>query len=250
MEVVLNNIYFGYGKKDLFKDLNISFRSNVITGIIGHNNCGKTTLLNIISGNIKPKCGEVLINKNNLSYVSQDSILDYNKTVYEILDCNNKLFNITDILKVLNLEEYILNNKLSMLSDSEIKKIIIGLTLIQDKELILLDCPNNLLDYKSCSLLVKFLRNLKIKYGKTIIITSNDIDFIHMVCDDVLLLSNKPIIGDKYSIFTNEEIIKKSKIELPKIIDISKLIYDKKNIKMGYRDDINDLIKDIYRYAK
>ncbi len=249
MEVVLKDICFGYNKKYLFKDLNITFRSNIITGIIGHNNSGKTTLLNIISGYIKPNKGEIITN-NSISYISQNSILDYNKTVYELLDVNNKLFNISDILKVLNLEENILNNKLNTLSDSEFKKVIIGLTLIQNNELILLDCPNNLLDYKSCLLLVKFLRNLKIKYGKTILLTSNDTNFIHMVCDDVLLLNNKPIIGDKYNIFTNDELIKKSKLEIPKVIDISKFIYDKKNIKIGYRDDINDLIKDIYRYAK
>ena len=243
MEIVLENIYFNYENKQIFNNLNLKFNSNIITGIIGNN---KTTLLNIINGNLKYDGN--IINDNTISYFNR--IIDYNKTVFEILDVQNRLFGINDILKIINFDSNKLDFKLSLLSDSEIKKVIIGYTLIQDKDLYLLDSPNTLLDYKSQSLLIKFLRNLKVKYNKTILITSNDIDFIHEVSDDVLLLTNNPIIGNKYSIFTNEELMKNYNFELPKIIDISNIVYKSKNIKMGYRDDIKDLIKDIYRYAK
>ena len=242
MEVILKNIYFEYKDRLIFDNLSVRFNSNTITGIIGHNNSGKTTLINILNGYNKINSGEI-INNNTNSFIPK--YINYNKTVYEILDINNKLFSINDILKIVALDEFILNTKLRYLSESEIKKVLIGYTLIQDKDLYLLDSVDNLLDYKSKSLLIKFLRTLKVRYSKTIIISSNDIDFIHEVSDDILLL-NKNIIGNKYKVFMDQNY----DLEIPKLIDISNVVYKRKNIKMGYRDDIKDLIKDIYRYAK
>ena len=249
MEIVINNLYFSYKDKEVFNNLNLKFNSNVITGIIGN---GKTTLINLITHNLKPNSGDIAICGNNttdnIAYIKTP--IDYNKTAYEILNVNNKSFEIDDIIKILDLDKNKLNKELYLLSESEINKVLLGSVIIQNKEIIILDSIDSSLDYKSKSLLIKFLRNLKVRYGKTILIGSNDTDFIHSVCDEVLILNDKPIIMDKYNLFTNENIIKNSKIEIPKLIEIPNLIYKKKNIKIGYRDDIKDLIKDIYRYAK
>ena len=245
MEIMINDLYFSYKDNEIFNNLNLKFNSNVITGIIGN---GKTTLINLITSNLKPNRGSINIDSKGISYVKKT--INYNKTAYEILNVNNRSFDINDMIKIIDFDINKLNKKLYLLSESEVNKVLLGSILIQDKEVIIIDSMDSLLDYKTKSLLVKFLRNLKVRYGKTILISSNDVDFIHSVCDEVLLLNDKPIIMDKYKLFTNGNIIKNSKIEIPKLIEISDLIYKKKNIKIGYRDDIKDLIKDIYRYAK
>jgi len=93
---------------------------------------------------------------------------------------------------------------------------------------------------------------LKNRFHKTIIIVSHDIDLIHKLCDHIYLISNGKLIkdGTKYVIFTDIELLNKYHIATPKVIEFSKKVLEKKNVKLGYRDEINDLLKDIYRYAK
>ena len=249
MEIMFNNVDFSYNSKNIFNNLNLKLDSNVITGVIGN---GKTTLINLIIGDLKPNKGDITIgggnNTFNIAYIP--NIIDYNKTGYQILNSKTKSFDVDDILKIIDLDKDKLDKQLYLLSKSEISKILLGSVLIQDRDLLILDSIDSMLDYKTKSLLIKFLRSLKVRYGRTIIISSNDIDFIHSVCDEVVLLNDKPIVMDKYKIFNNEKLIKDSNIEIPKLIEISNLIYKKKNIKIGYRDDIKDLIKDMYRYAR
>ena len=55
------------------------------------------------------------------------------------------------------------------------------------------------------------------------------------------------IEGDKYTVFKEQKLLKDNGILVPKIIEFENYVLDNKKIKLGYRDDINDLIKDILR---
>ena len=75
---------------------------------------------------------------------------------------------------------------------------------------------------------------------------------MHKISDNIYLINNGDLIkyGDKYDIFTDFELLKEHNIILPNTILFSKKVLDKTGKKIGYRDDINDLLKDIYRYAR
>ena len=93
---------------------------------------------------------------------------------------------------------------------------------------------------------------MKIRYNKTIIIASCDTDIALDSADEVIYLEKGKLIfkGDKFDLFTNKKLYENANIDEPKLIQFSNLVKKEKNINIGFRDDINDLIKDIYRFVK
>ena len=91
---------------------------------------------------------------------------------------------------------------------------------------------------------------MKKRYNKTVIIVSNDTDMLLEISDHIVLLDKGKIVleGDKYDVFKQD--LEQYGVKKPKIIEFEQMVLKEKNIKIGYRDDINDLMKDVYRYVK
>ncbi|MCM1370290.1 MAG: hypothetical protein NC181_00095 [Clostridium sp.] len=152
---------------------------------------------------------------------------------------------IENLKKLFDFNEDFYNKDKSIMSSSEIRLCYIFINLLLDNDLIILDDLTESLDSQNINKILFILRELK-KQGKTIIIISNDVEMIHKISDNIIVI-NKQIIcyGSKYDVFVNNDLSK-----IPNVIRFSKIVKDKKNVKLGYRDDIKDLMKDIYRCAK
>ena len=90
------NLTFRVGKKALFEDVNIKFTEGNCYGLIGANGAGKSTFLKILSGQLEPTSGEVVISKNQrLSFLEQDH---FNYDEFTVLDTvimgNQRLYDI------------------------------------------------------------------------------------------------------------------------------------------------------------
>lgn len=283
MEIKFNEVSYSYKKvnyseKKVLDKINISFKKGKINGIIGKSGSGKTTLLELINHLIIPTNGtiniddfEILSNEKlnnvnnlrfNIGYISQfPEEQFFARTVKEELEMPLRFFNykinqidkrINDVLKMVSLDPSVLSLNPLNLSNGEKRKIAIASALIINPKVLILDEPTIGLDSKNKKDLIKLLRLLKNRYQKTIIIVTHDIEFLHKIVDYIYVLDNKKIVleGTKYEIFKQEKVLKKYGILVPKVIQFSNKVLNKKNIKIGYRDEINDLIKDIYRYAK
>ena len=117
-----NDISLRYGKRVLFDNVNIKFDGNNCYGLIGANGAGKSTFLKILSSEIEPTNGEVVIGKNErLSVLAQDhnkyddySVIDTvimgNKRLYDIMKEKEEIYAKSDFsdedgIKVAHLEE-------------------------------------------------------------------------------------------------------------------------------------------------
>ena len=159
---------------------------------------------------------------------------------------------IYDSLQLVGLSKDILNRSFYNLSLSEQKRLSLALVLSYNPKIVVLDEPFRGLDGKTKEYFEKLLLMLKFRYKKTIIVCSSDVDDIYRLCDNVILINEGTVLksGDKYLIFTDYDLLKKCNLCVPKLVEFSNMVKNNKGVDIGYRDDINDLIKDIYRFVR
>ena len=270
MEIILDNVSVGS-----LKNINMCLFNSKITAIIGKNGCGKTVLAETVATLRKPEKGNYIINNRIIDFKNPN--INYNKlrfdialvmqnneyqffetTVYDHLLYQLKIYNykrnkshIIDSLKMVELDEKFLNREISTLSDSEKFKVALATALSINPKALIIDDPTSFLDKSSKENLIKLLRIMKVRYKKTIIILSDDADFILKVSDYIYILDNNKVLvhGDKYEVFSNSK-LNGLEIPIPAIIEFSKKFSAKSKIPILKRDNVNDLIKDVYYYIE
>ena len=270
MEIVLSDISVGN-----FKKLNMCIFDAKVTAIIGDNASGKSIIGEVLSTLRKPDNGKFIIDKNVLDLKRQD--VDYNRlrfdigyvvqntditfferTVEEHMAYQLSVYNykkskkrIIDSLKMVGLDSSFINRKIKTLSDSERFMVALATTLSINPKVLVLDDPTCFLDESKKGNLYKLIKLMKLKYNKTIVILSNDTDFILRVADYIYVLNNNKILihGNKYDVLTSSK-LKNTNINIPDIIKFQKMFENKTKIKLEYRNNVNDLIKDIYYYVE
>lgn len=282
MEIKYDNVSYIYNAKTALRKraltgIDLEIKEGKINGIIGRSGSGKTTLVELLNALIIPTSGSIKVDnfviskKNKIKNINDLRVnvglifqfpeeQFFNLKVEDEIKFGMKYFKIKDsdikarsieALKMVGLDEEYLGKDTFKLSSGEMRKVAIASILAFNPELIILDEPTIGLDSISKKQLIYLIRTLKNKYNKTIIIITHDVDLLHQISDYIFVLDSGKLVleGAKYSVFTNDK-LKEYGIDAPRIIQFEKLVQKNKGIKLGYRDDVNDLIKDIYRYAK
>lgn len=265
MELMLSGVKLKKSNK-----ININFKNNKINGLIGSNNSCIFDIINLICNNENLKEGYIKYGNEKIDIKSTEKDKEkIRKNVFCIKEnTRDILFNINvledinyyiknideerlnELLKNFNLNNEILSKNYSELSNSEYKRIVLIVGIMVESSILILENPTNNLDNKNIQNLIKILK--KLKRQKNIIITSNDTNFLLEITDNIILINDNGNTkeGDKYEILSDENLLEEINYEVPNIIKFINEVKKEKNIWLGYRDNINDLIKDVYRYAK
>lgn len=175
----------GYPEKVVFRNADIEVRRGEKVALIGRNGEGKTTLMRVIMGELRPISGEAKTGYNvSIGYYAQnqEDILDRNLTVWETLDniavgdVRNKL---RDILAQFLFRGEDIDKKVSVLSGGERARLGMAKFMLQPYNVLALDEPTNHMDIKSKDILKQALK----AYDGTLIVVSHDRDFLEGLVD-------------------------------------------------------------------
>ncbi len=280
MEITCNKVSYIYNEgltisKKALNNINIKLEENKIYGIIGKSGSGKTTLLQLLDNLLIPSDGSILIGdykinkstkikkikefRKNIGIVFQFPEEQFFETTikkeveFALKNFNHeKVFFEQKIIKALKMvglnEEYLEKNPFS-LSNGEKRRVAIASVLVYNPNVLILDQPTAGLDLKNKRILIELLKKINKKYNKKIIIASHDIDMLYSLADDIIILEKGNVLvhGNKEEVFKNTKLLKTHNINIPKIIEFTNKVMDKKDIKLGNYNDIKDLIKAVYR---
>lgn len=222
-----------------YKNLkSIDIEDKKITGIVSNNVYDINELNRIIFDKCKDNIG--LISIADADDMHDGSVYDF------IMGDNNIDYN--EILKKVDINLDLLSKDLSICSTCEKIKILFAKTLIMNPNIILIDGILEVLDSKLRKKFIKIIIELNKFYNKTLVVSSIDIDIIFEYIDNLIIIDDECTkFYDKYLIYDEKEFFNNSLINMPFVVKIENMILNKSNINLGKNDNVNELIKAIYR---
>ena len=194
-EIKLTDVTFSYdGKRDVLKNVSMTFPEKGMTAIVGESGCGKSTVVNMLVGAFRPQSGEVTVGGKQLEKLSREnwyshlSAVSYNTYIFnESVRDNFKLakVSVTDeeiysALEKVNLKEFISENggldkviteDANNISGGQKQRLALAVALVSDKDIYVFDEATSNIDIDSEGIIMK---NIKaISENKSVIVISH-----------------------------------------------------------------------------
>ncbi len=207
----IKNLWFKYTDEWILKEINLTLEDGKFMAIIGPNGGGKTTLLKLILGFLKPLKGEIKIYskpplkaREMIGYVPQHTTfsLDVPVNVFDVVLQGRlkkgKFFHTKEdkkkadeILEKLNLHEF-KHRKIKSLSGGQRQKVLIARALVSEPKIMIMDEPTSAIDIKGQKEILDLIENLTM----TRIVVSHDIKILLRDVDKIAYIHKKAVIHE------------------------------------------------------
>jgi len=196
--LILEHVSHNYGTVPVLHDMNIEVNPGEVVVLVGPSGCGKTTILNILSGYIKPVSGKVIREGIIRTVYQQDGLFPW-LTVSEnislglrlVKDASHRNNEMLELIQLIHLEGFE-NYYPHQLSGGMRQRVELARVLAGDSDILLMDEPFSSLDYQTRLRMRLELVRLLEKRPRTVVFVTHDIEEAAQLADRVLVLSNRP----------------------------------------------------------
>jgi len=218
--VQISHFRMDFGKKTIIKDLSFEVYRGEVFGFLGSNGSGKTTTIRALLGLYQPTSGELLIggepfsvsSKIKLGYLPEERGLYKKESVIDIMMYFGQLKGLSWAESRRQSEAYLervnltdkAKTRVDKLSGGQQQKIQLGITVLGNPELLILDEPTKGFDPVNRRLLMDIIKEHQ-KNGAAVIIVTHQMDEVEQLCDRAILLKD----GVSYAYGTIADIKKK-----------------------------------------
>ena len=216
----VSDLFFAYGKHEVLKGLSFDLHTGKITTLIGANGCGKSTLFNLMTKNLKPDSGEILLDGKSLADIrlkefakqaaivhqyntapadlTVEKLISYGRTPYHTLGLSpdakedeEKVGWAMEITHALKHKD----KPVAELSGGQKQRVWIAMALAQNTKILFLDEPTTYLDIRYQLQILKLIRQLNREFGITIVMVLHDINQSLYYSDEIVAMKDGKIIA-------------------------------------------------------
>jgi phospholipid/cholesterol/gamma-HCH transport system ATP-binding protein len=211
--IQLENIVFGWGKKNIFSGIDISIPKGKITTIMGPSGSGKSTLLKLITGQLYPQSGNVFVDGLNVPELKRSQLLKlrirmgmmfqhsalftdinvFDNVAYPIHEHTKLSDSLIRTIVLMKLQAVGLRGAYNLmpneLSGGMLRRVALARAIALDPMILLYDDPFSGQDPVSLGVLMRLIKTLNTALGITSIIVSHDADEIKSISDNLYVIA-------------------------------------------------------------
>lgn len=216
--VEIRDLYFSHADRTIFKGLSLDIRRGQVTGFMGPSGTGKTTLLKLIGGQLKPSEGKIFIQGQDVNAISRTSLFELRKRMGMLFQSGALLTDLNVFENVAfplrehtQLPEQVMRDLVlmkleavglrgarklmpSQLSGGMVRRVALARAIVLDPMMIMYDEPFTGLDPITKGTIVTLIKQLNQDLGLTSVIVSHDVEETLSIADYIYVISDGEIV--------------------------------------------------------
>lgn len=257
-KIELKSINYTYGSGTPFEvralqDVNLSVRAGTVTGVIGHTGSGKSTLVQLLNGLIRPDSGQVLLDGEDIWLKPKEIrnirfrvglVMQYPE--YQLfedtvradiafgpknmgLPADEIETRVQEAAAFAGLPADILQSSPFDLSGGQKRRVAIAGIMAMRPEVLVLDEPAAGLDPRGRDAILRGMREYREKTGATVIIVSHSMEDMARFCDDVIVMAKAQVFmqGTCHDVFAHAEELSTIGLDIPEISALCRCLRQK-----------------------